>query len=541
MRRYLILFALLLGATGAKASDIYVTQAGGGAGTSCGSPRAVSSLSGSDWAAGNIIHLCNTISSQVSAQGNGNSGNVILVVFETGAKLSMAVCPSTGCLQLDGHSYITVDGGVPCGPLYGTGAPTSQASSCNGIIESTANGSALANHTASAIGVGMNNVAHIELKNLMIRNMYVRTSSTDLVLSSSGPPSCVYANGSLDTVKIHDSVMHDTLWCLEFVSGSVQQNLEVYNLETYNTGHSRAYGVVSQTDTNIWDHNNWDHDHSNWNSASCQYHNDGIHAYQTAGGNITNLYEYNNIFSGDWGLCPTAMTYHELIAGTLWTFNNLGLGLSTSGPIGNGCFTNTVGPSGVVKMYNNTCLLNPSNQNNYNVKWEHDSDIRNNATANSSAPLTFMPANVTVPSGRLIDYNWWQGSSSACLLFANASPVTACNGGTGYMNIAQWRSYLTTTFPTSGGESHGGASNAASNLGLNSNGVPQAGSVLINNGQNLNSICSGQPIPGLGALCADALGAVRPTTGSWTAGAINFNSAPPGSPLPPTGLTATPH
>lgn len=538
MKKLFIVFFLFLAlSASARAADIYVTQAGGGAGTSCGSPRAVSSLTGSDWAPGNTIHLCGKITSAVVAQGSGTVGNVALLKFETGASISVPTCPATGCLQLDSRSYITVDGGVPCGPI----GMTSQASLCNGIIEASANGTGLANQSASSVGISMANVTNIEIKNLMIRNTYVRNNPNDLTLSSSGPPSCIYSNGSMDTVKIHDSVMHDTLWCLEFVSGSAQNNLEVYRVETYNTGHSRAYGVVSQTDNNIWDHDNWDHDHANWNSSGCRYHNDGIHAYQTAGGNITNLFEYNDIFSGDWGLCPTAMTYHELIAGTLYAFNNRGLGLTTSGPIGNGCFTNTVGPSGTNKTYNNTCLLNPANQNNYNIKWEHDSDVQNNATANSSAPLTFMPANVTVPSGRLIDYNWWQGSTTACILFANASPVTACNGGTGYMNIGQWRSYLATAFPTSGAESHGGASNSVPNLGLSSSGVPQAGSPLIGVGHNLTSICSSQPIPGIGALCFDAQGATRPATGNWTVGAIEYNGTPPSAPVAPTGVTATPH
>src|SRR5581483_9018250 len=51
--------------------------------------------------------------------------------------------------------------------------------------------------------------------------------------------------------------------------------------------------------------------------------------------------------------------------------------------------------------------------------------------------------------------------------------------------------------------------------GLNSAGVPQAGSAAIGAGANLTSLCTGNLVP----LCSDIAGNPRPSTGAWDAGA----------------------
>src|SRR5262249_53430626 len=146
---------------------------------------------------------------------------------------------------------------------------------------------------------------------------------------------------------------------------------------------------------------------------------------------------------------------------TLWAFNNVGLGQNT-GPIGNGCFTLTVGPLGSAYAYNNTCIMG-SAQNNYNIKWEGNSDIQNNAIANSTQYLVTMASTVTVPSGKLIDYNAWGVSPSYCQWYLASSPGTSCNGAAGYLNFSQWQSFLRNLLPTSSGDAHGFA---AASLGV---------------------------------------------------------------------------
>ena len=527
--QFFLLLLFLACSPSARANDIYVSQAGGGSGSSCSSARGVATLSSGDWVGGNTIHLCGVISTAVTAQGSGSSGNVIKLLFEPGARISLPYCPATGCLQIDGRSYITVDGGLPCGPSV-----TNKAS-CNGVIEATANGSALANRVADSIGVRLNNVTNVEVKNLMIRNMYVHTSPSDTT-PSAPRPSCVEIPGTASQIRIHDNTMHDALWCANILSSAPADHIYWYENETYNTGHAYAVGVTAQTDDSIYIHDNYDHDHANWDTNGCVYHNDGIHAFQTAGGRITNLFEYNNVFAGNWGSCPTAMIYTEGVSFTLWAFNNVGLGQNT-GPIGNGCFTLTVGPLGSSYAYNNTCIMGTA-QNNYNIKWEGNSDIQNNAIANSTQYLATMASNVTVPSGKLIDYNAWGVAPNYCQWYLATSTGTACNGAPGYLNFSQWQSFLRNLLPSSSGDAHGFAT---ASLGVDAKGRPLAGSPLIGKGHNLSSICSGQPNPGLGALCYDADGNPRPSgTAPWDIGAYTSGTAATNAQVaPPSGLTAT--
>jgi hypothetical protein len=107
------------------------------------------------------------------------------------------------------------------------------------------------------------------------------------------------------------------------------------------------------------------------------------------------------------------------------------------------------------------------------------------------------------------------------------------------MNFAQWQSFLQSTYPSSGGDSHGMALASPANLGLDSNGRPQNGSPLIGKGHNLSSLCSGQPNPGIGALCYDAAGNARPGgTTSWDLGAYSSGTTAT-TVAPPSSLVAT--
>jgi len=522
MKRLLILAALAcVAAMPAKATNaVYIAQSSAGAndGSSCGNAKAASyfntggnysgSPTGIQIGPDTTVHLCGTITTALTAQGSGTSGHPIIVVWETGAKVSLPFCASTGCFDLSGESYITLDGGVPCGPTV-----TNKAS-CNGIIEANANGTSLANQNNTGTGLRINNVTNIEVKNLVLQNFYVHSSPSDTA-PSAPLPACISASGTASQVNIHDNTLHDSLWCINFVGGSVQDHIYLHNNETYHTGHAYALGVTTQTDDSIYIYGNYDHDHVNWDTPGCSYHDDGIHAYQTSGGNITNLFEYNNVFGGDWGSCPTAMIYTEGIAFQLTAFNNLGNALTTSATIPNGCFTLTVGASGTLKAYNNTCMM-PSTQGNMDVKYEGAVDVQNNATFGTNQILVILPTDVTVPSGKLIDYNAWGGNPASQLWFRSS--------GSTYMNFTQWKTYLQATFSGSGGDAHGIATTSPPSLGLDSTGQVLPTSPLKQAGHNLFSICNGQPNPGIGALCYDASGNVRPSSGNWEIGAYNSSS-----------------
>src|SRR5882724_11123833 len=140
---FLALFLLVsLGIASASANDIYIGQSGSGGanGSSCSNAYPASFFNtSSNWGSadtqigpGTTAHLCGTIGTSLTAQGNGVSGNLVTILFEAGAKLSQPVCNAmTGCLSLNGRNYVTVDGGS------------------NGVIENTANGTGRANHGGS--------------------------------------------------------------------------------------------------------------------------------------------------------------------------------------------------------------------------------------------------------------------------------------------------------------------------------------------------------------------------------------------------------
>jgi hypothetical protein len=123
MKLLLILtFLLLLAASPVAAEDLYVAQSSSGAadGSSCANALAATFFNNAaNWGAGagqinggDTVHLCGTITSTLTTQASGTAGNLITILFEAGAKLSQAVCPSgTGCLQIAGHDFIVVNGG----------------------------------------------------------------------------------------------------------------------------------------------------------------------------------------------------------------------------------------------------------------------------------------------------------------------------------------------------------------------------------------------------------------------------------------------
>jgi hypothetical protein len=143
----LIALGVLFSASAAHANNIYVAQSsvGGGNGADCANARAIGSLGGGDWSAGNTIHLCGTVASTLTAQGSGSSGSPITVFFEPGSGISVPALSANGQIDVSNRSWIVIDGGGgSCGFVGFANVTCSQ-----GYIQSTANGSSLANHINS--------------------------------------------------------------------------------------------------------------------------------------------------------------------------------------------------------------------------------------------------------------------------------------------------------------------------------------------------------------------------------------------------------
>ena len=181
-------------------SDKYITQTAQGTGdaSSCANAQSVAWFNdATEWGTdpfkigpGNTVHLCGTVSTGLSFQGSGTSGNPITLKFESGAKMSALVFPLS--ININGKSYITVNG---C--TNSNGICTAKDYSKNATIENTDNGSpdqywteCLAfsspcqqphsfNHrqTSTAVSIGGGN--NVTVENLNIQNLYVRASSSD--------------------------------------------------------------------------------------------------------------------------------------------------------------------------------------------------------------------------------------------------------------------------------------------------------------------------------------------------------------------------
>jgi hypothetical protein len=478
---------------------VYIAQTaqGSGAGDSCANARAVSFFNTSgNWGSGTAqigpgttVHLCGTFTSQLTAQGNGASGNPITVLFEAGAKISLPVCDSSnGCLSVAGRSYVVVDGGS------------------NGVIENTANGSGLA-HKQKSIGILLNSFSNGEIKNLTIQNIYVHSSASDT--TDLDPPDGGIVGAALNNVAIHDNTIHDCHWCINYQFGSSASGLSIYNNNIYNTDHGIAvggYGGGTVTTTKIY--GNHIHDYVNWDTTASVYHHDGIHVYTNGGSTVDGIDIYNNLFDGDVGAHQlTAHIYLERDGNDVKNgrvFNNIALPSPNNRP-NFGIFA--FGSSPGHQIYNNTIGCGSTSGNVYGMLFEGSTAlVKNNVLYNCYSGIGYYSANPSLT----LDYNLYSGNSDVGYYIYSA---------TDFATLSAWRS-------ATGQESHSqtGSSN------LDSTGHPQSGSAAIGVGANLTSL-------GIAALNTDRAGVARPASGAWDAGAYQSGSTPPSSTI--TGVTAS--
>jgi len=482
--------------------NLYIAQtaAGSGNGADCADALPVSFFNtAANWGAsagqigpGTTVHLCGVISTPLTAQGSGTSSNPLTLYFEAGAKLSAPVCPFAGCLNIDGKSYVTVNGGT------------------NGIIENTANGKALANKSNSQgiSGISSNN---IEIKNLTIQNIYVTSAGsvdTDQTLVR-----CISFSGS--HWSIHDNVMHDVGWCLFQQYGNGDTDIQIFNNDISDMDHGWMLAASGPNAiTNVFFHDNKIHDTAAWDAAGCPAHHDGVHMFGIPSGSaMSNVYVSNNYFYGSWGTCPTGFVFVEAagsgtpahLSNSYW-WNNVGVVSNSPIVNTNGWFGISSGDSGVTQVYNNT-LVGPNNTDNtlcFNLQNLTNLSFKNNVASNCGDPVYI--ANSTLAS---LDENFY-------------GPVCG-NGG----NCFVWNGSFTGSF-ANWKQAIGGGFEANSvqnnNALLNADGSPQAGSPVIGLGTNLMSLATGN----LSTLASDTSEGntrtpiARPASGAWDAGAYEY-------------------
>jgi hypothetical protein len=517
---------LFASAVSAQASNVYVTPDGGGNGVCTNNTHPPSWFNNSaNWGTsttqigpGTIVHLCGTISASLAFHGSGTSGNPITLLFENGAKLSQTFCGSDGaaaCLSFSGRSWLVIDGGTDCGT-------TVLESNCNGVIEATANGTGANQSGNSAVIADFSD--HVEVKNLDIRNIYVRKSTSDGFGGSNGDKPYAVQMDTVTNFRIHHSKAHDMNWAVTMVACGAGQthDIEVDHMDLYNINHGVTDGVCAQNGNRILIHDNHFGAEANWDQpVGNGFHHDGIHVYQVAGGVLTNILIYNNLFDGDWGKQNTAFVYTEGTAFTMYLWNNVGV-IQDGLNMNNGAWTTTVGPSGTSKLWNNTVYAG-ANQTSYVSKTEGVTDYRNNVVVapNTGGNLFNL---VVGQTSQFFDYNIWQNS--------NGQPFY--NGST-FVDYATFKGELR---EGSGQDSHG---QLVANAGINPNGTLVAGRVTaLATGTNLTSLCAGDFV----SLCKDtsnggqrAVTTARPASGPWNAGAFSSGGATSSAPDPPGGLS----
>jgi hypothetical protein len=520
----------------ALANDVYIAQtsAGSANGNSCGNAYAVSYFNASgNWGSGasqigpgTVVHLCGTITTNLTVNGSGSAGSVIEILFESGANITQPTCNGS-CLNLGSYGYILVDGGAskPCGWNVATNASEGI---CNGFIQNTANGQGQANNNPDiGIYVGGSN---IEIRNIGIYNMWVPSGGSNS--QPSNDPTCLQLDQTgTAAFSFHDSVCHDAADGFNNVHESSSSGYSIYNNYVYDINHAIG-GAADGTTSNVNIYGNRFSNFAVWLPIT-SYHHDGIYlwcdAFTNACGTLSNWNVYNNLWNGTFGTGVTSYFYidNTLATNNVNVFNNVFAPSDAQSVGGSGYTAMYPAGSSNYNLYNNSyviqngsavgCHEGGSNGSALTIQFENNLFQNCPGAVVAYTPITYSPVNYNVYA------TCASSSGSNCWYFNHAE-----------VGFSTWQS-------DAGGEGKS-VYYASTNANLNTNYVPQSGSVAIGAGTNLYNVCNGQPNPGLGALCYDAAGNPRPSSGAWTVGAY---SSPGGSstgsnpPAVPTNLIAT--
>lgn len=511
----------------ASASDIYIAQnaAGGNTGADCADAHSAAWFNSSaNWGSGaaqigpgTTVHLCGTFSGALTAQGSGTSGSPITILFDsaTSGQISMPALPSSGALVLDGRAWITVDGNNQIG-----------------VIKSTDNGSAAGGYgnQVCSLAISASGAGNITVRELQILNLYVHTSPSDTTAGGCtgvGPPGAVYFPGGTGSITIDHVVATYCATCFNGDAGTTG-TVTVSNGSCTNFDHCLGMGNNNTTPTvkgPVYFYNMGLDGMAAWDSTTNVWHHDGIHlfAYCSDGGSYcagtywNNVYIYNNHFYGDPGANMNSWIFNEENIHNEWAFNNL---IDTSARALSNGGGPVYGQGNTVHFVNNSFIGNPSQSvTNLNMGGPNVTS-QNNASCNAQlvgVASTDESGNQSTSISALGNNYYMNGNTNAFIWEQT------------FLGFSQFSSW----------ESDSGEVNSKTSPGcsINSNGTLQAGSIAIGGGKNLYSTCNGQANPGIGALCYDAAGNSRPSSGAWDAGAFSYQTNA-GGPTPPTDLQA---
>jgi hypothetical protein len=514
MRRSLLILIFLFTALPAGAKDFYIaaSQASTGSGMGCSTAKPYTWFNATtSWGTGatqigpgTTVHLCGTFVGTPGQQllnvgGDGTSMSPITIKFEANTVLTAPYWSSQGAIYANGRSYIVIDGGT------------------NGLIKNTANGTGRGYAQDSRAIYAPNSTGCI-VKNLTIADMYVRTAASDLAIRQTAV-NCVYLRNA-NNLTITHVTCHDAGWA--FTGYGNNFTLSYSNI--YNIDHGLAFGPLA-TSSGISIHDNHIHDYVQWDSPTNAYHHDGLHLWGQNGGVVTNGAIYNNVFDGDSGVNITGHIYLQDSVKYMAVYNNVFLvpanrtiqalwfsgitnaGVLPGGPAtGNSAFNNFIRAGG----------------------HSRGSGIFANAQTNFSAVNNVLlggNTDISVQGGGSLSSAGINNNIYEDLLADAGSRNSFGYQGRSYPDLASWQNACRCDSRSK--------MVPASKINASSLGALLSGSVGISAASNLMNISLGA----LSALSKDKVGAVRPLSGNWDAGAYKFGSTP--LPSSPAGLTAT--
>jgi hypothetical protein len=435
----------------------------------------------------------------LAVRANGTSTSPITIKFETNAVLTAPYWSFLGAINVNGRSYIVIDGGT------------------NGLIKNTANGTGRGNAQDSR-AIYAPSCTSCTVKNLTVADMYVHTVVSDTAVRQTAV-NCVLWNNS-NNMTITHVTCHDTGWAF----AGYGNNFTLSYSHMYNIDHGLAFGAAGTT-SGFSIHDNHIHDYVKWDTTANAYHHDGLHIWGQNGGVVTNGAIYNNVFDGDSGQNITAHIYLQDSIRNVSVYNNVFLvpsnrtmqtlwfqGITTAGVLpggpatGNSAYNNFIRAGG--HIHGSSILANAQNNftaiNNIMLGGNTDISIQGGGSLSSAGINNNIYEDLLVDAGSYNSFTY-QGHSYRDL--GSWQAVCHCDS----------RSKLA----------------PASKINASSLGQILSGSVAVSAAANLLNISSGN----LSALSKDKVGAVRPQSGSWDAGAYKFGSVP--LPSSPAGLSAT--
>lgn len=459
--------------------DLYVaqTQQGNGDGLSSANAKAITFFNSSgNWgsgagkiSAGDTVHFVSTITTAAAVQASGTSGNYITLLFESGSKFSSSAWASSGAINGGQHDYIIVDGGS------------------NGIIENTDNGANLGSKVDSTM-VDFTSANHCIVKNLLIRNVYVRTRGTDQNDYGSG-----VRNKATGTVKgftdfrVNSCTITEAYIGINLTYGTDGvTNVEVDHNEAYNCnwGGRLSDDASGATADSVTIHDNYFHDWTNWDDTSSNnFHHNGFYCWAESGGTLLAITEYNNILGPNYSIGSPNHSTSGLflsggITGPVLIYNNLFLegvgdgpadGLITILPYGSA--------SATLRVYSNTFYGNGGNTGTdgigVDLSFEGGTggvgtsiDLKDNLC---QGVATFISRFSKGSSVMTADYNLGYN------LQAGQEYSDSSNGSSDFKTFSQWKAL--------GYDAHGLNSNPTLSVSY----IPQTGSPAINSAISLSS------------------------------------------------------